>query len=119
MLLWWIYFDTGALRGTRRIEHAQNPGREGRSAYTYAHILIVAGIIVSAVADGATLKAAAAKDRLRDRYVRQVAGAHPDVVRDEDVSGRQRLRRKRIEKMPDRARHGADEGRYAVGRLGE
>jgi low temperature requirement protein LtrA len=51
VLLWWIYFDTGAPRATRRIENARNPGREGRSAYTYAHILIVAGIIVCAVAD--------------------------------------------------------------------
>src|SRR5207342_3742273 len=51
VLLWWIYFDTGASRATRRIENARNPGREGRSAYTYAHILIVAGIIVCAVAD--------------------------------------------------------------------
>ncbi|UHQ19284.1 low temperature requirement protein A [Lysobacter sp. KIS68-7] len=51
VLLWWIYFDTGAPRATRRIESARDPGREARSAYTYAHILIVAGIIVCAVAD--------------------------------------------------------------------
>jgi low temperature requirement protein LtrA len=55
VLMWWIYFDTGALRATRRIERAANPGREGRSAYTYAHILIVAGIIVCAVADDLVL----------------------------------------------------------------
>ena len=51
ILMWWIYFDTGAPRATRRIEKADVPGREARSAYTYAHALIVAGIIVCAVAD--------------------------------------------------------------------
>ena len=49
--MWWIYFDTGAKRATRRIERADEPGREARSAYTYVHVLIVAGIIASAVAD--------------------------------------------------------------------
>ena len=51
ILMWWIYFDTGAKRATRRIERADEPGREARSAYTYVHVLIVAGIIASAVAD--------------------------------------------------------------------
>ena len=49
--MWWIYFDTGALRGSERIEHDPTPGLIGRAAYTYAHIPIVAGIIVLAVAD--------------------------------------------------------------------
>ncbi|MGO4552148.1 low temperature requirement protein A [Lysobacter sp. 2RAF19] len=51
ILMWWIYFDTGAQRATQRIERADDPGREARSAYTYVHILIVGGIIASAVAD--------------------------------------------------------------------
>lgn len=55
ILLWWIYFDTGVRRATRRIESARDPGREARSAYTYAHILIVAGIIGCAVADEVVL----------------------------------------------------------------
>ena len=41
----------------------------------------------------------------------------PDVVGDEDVAGLERLERKLLEEMPDRARHGADERRHAVGRL--
>ena len=51
ILLWWIYFDTGARLATQRIEHARDPGREARSAYTYAHALIVAGILLCAVGD--------------------------------------------------------------------
>jgi low temperature requirement protein LtrA len=51
ILMWWIYFDTGAERGHHRIAHAADSGRVARSAYTYVHIVIVAGIIVSAVAD--------------------------------------------------------------------
>lgn len=49
--LWWIYFDTGAERAHHRIAHASDPGRQARLAYTYLHVLIIAGVIVSAVAD--------------------------------------------------------------------
>ncbi len=49
--MWWIYFDVGARRGGELIEHVDAPGMVGRQAYTYAHIPIVAGIIVLAVAD--------------------------------------------------------------------
>ena len=49
--MWWIYFDVGARRGSELIEHDSTPGLIGRAAYTYAHIPIVAGIIVLAVAD--------------------------------------------------------------------
>jgi low temperature requirement protein LtrA len=49
--MWWVYFDTGAERASHRIRHAKDPGRQGRMAYTYLHILIVAGIIVGAVGD--------------------------------------------------------------------
>jgi low temperature requirement protein LtrA len=51
ILMWWIYFDTGAHRARDRITHSSDPGQQGRLAYTYIHIFIVAGIIVSAVAD--------------------------------------------------------------------
>ena len=51
ILMWWIYFDTGAERGQHRLLQAGDPGRTARSAYTYVHIVIVAGIIVCAVAD--------------------------------------------------------------------
>lgn len=49
--MWWVYFDSGAARATRRIEHSDDPGRIARIAYTYIHVLIVAGVIVCAVAD--------------------------------------------------------------------
>jgi low temperature requirement protein LtrA len=49
--LWWIYFDTGQQRGTASITHAAEPGRLARLAYTYLHMPIVAGIVVSAVGD--------------------------------------------------------------------
>ena len=51
ILMWWVYFDTGAERGVQRIRKASAPGEQARSAYTYVHVLIVAGIIVCAVAD--------------------------------------------------------------------
>jgi low temperature requirement protein LtrA len=54
--MWWIYCDLGAERGSRAIRHAADPGRTARAAYTYLHLLIVAGIIVGAVADELTLR---------------------------------------------------------------
>lgn len=49
--MWWIYFDLGSRRGAHHIEHHRDSGRVARDAYTYAHVPIVAGIIVAAVAD--------------------------------------------------------------------
>ena len=49
--MWWVYFDSGAKRGGEAIEHGAEPGRLARDAYTYLHMPIVAGIVVTAVAD--------------------------------------------------------------------
>jgi low temperature requirement protein LtrA len=49
--LWWIYFDRTAEFGSEMIATAADPGRLGRSAYTYFHLPMVAGILVTAVAD--------------------------------------------------------------------
>lgn len=49
--MWWIYFDSGADQAADRIGGSDDPGRLARAAYTYIHLPIVAGIIVSAVAD--------------------------------------------------------------------
>jgi low temperature requirement protein LtrA len=49
--MWWVYFDTAAERASHRISHSSDPGRIARLAYTYLHLLIIAGIIVCAVAD--------------------------------------------------------------------
>lgn len=53
--MWWIYFDLGAERGSRAIRQSADPGRQARVAYTYLHLLIVAGVIVGAVADDLAL----------------------------------------------------------------
>jgi len=49
--MWWIYFNIGAERGSRRISASDDPGRLGRLAYTYIHLPLVAGIIVAAGGD--------------------------------------------------------------------
>jgi low temperature requirement protein LtrA len=49
--MWWIYFNIGAERGSRRISQSSDPGRLARLAYTYMHLPLVAGIIVAAVGD--------------------------------------------------------------------
>jgi low temperature requirement protein LtrA len=51
VLMWWIYFDTGVERGRARLERDRDPGRLARAAYTYVHLPIVAGLVVTAVAD--------------------------------------------------------------------
>jgi low temperature requirement protein LtrA len=49
--MWWIYFDVGAKRGSTLIAAADNAGLIARNAYTYLHMPIVAGVIVTAVGD--------------------------------------------------------------------
>jgi low temperature requirement protein LtrA len=49
--MWWIYFNIGAERASARIRTASDPGRLARLAYTYIHLVLVAGIIVIAVGD--------------------------------------------------------------------
>jgi low temperature requirement protein LtrA len=56
---WWLYFDRSARDATEIIAHSADPGRLGRSAYHLVHPIMVAGIIVTAAADGATAEAAA------------------------------------------------------------
>jgi len=49
--LWWIYFDQAAEDSSRAIASSADPGRLGRSAYTYLHLPMVAGVVLTAVAD--------------------------------------------------------------------
>ncbi|HTU13287.1 MAG TPA: low temperature requirement protein A [Allosphingosinicella sp.] len=51
LAMWWLYFDMGADRAARRLVENDDPGRMARLAYTYFHIPIVAGIIVTAASD--------------------------------------------------------------------
>src|SRR5258707_749835 len=51
LAMWWIYFHKGAEAGSEQISRSTEPGRLARLAYTYLHMPIVAGIIVSAVAE--------------------------------------------------------------------
>jgi low temperature requirement protein LtrA len=54
--MWWIYFHVGAVAGSEQLSKSSEPGRLARLAYTYLHMPIVAGIIVTAVADELVLK---------------------------------------------------------------
>lgn len=49
--LWWLYFDHAERAGSKAVEGSAEPGRLARIAYTYVHVLIIAGIVVTAVAD--------------------------------------------------------------------
>ncbi|GAA3141260.1 low temperature requirement protein A [Planomonospora alba] len=49
--MWWTYFDRSAEAAAEKVAESDDTGRLGRSAYTYGHIPIVAGIIVAAVGD--------------------------------------------------------------------
>src|SRR3979490_3506325 len=56
LAMWRIYFHRGARAGSDLISKSSEPGRLARLAYTYMHMPIVAGIILSAVADELVLK---------------------------------------------------------------
>ena len=49
--MWWVYFHIGAEAGAEHISHSDETGKLARLAYTYLHLPIVAGIVVSAVGD--------------------------------------------------------------------
>jgi low temperature requirement protein LtrA len=53
--LWWIYFARSAEDASEAIANSEDPGRLARSAYTYFHLPIVAGIIAVAAADELTV----------------------------------------------------------------
>ncbi|MBR1163906.1 low temperature requirement protein A [Bradyrhizobium elkanii] len=54
--MWWIYFHKGAEAGSDMISKSEESGRVARIAYTYLHMPIVGGIILTAVADELVLK---------------------------------------------------------------
>ncbi len=54
--MWWLYFDHGERAGAKAIEALSDPGRIARLAYTYVHAVIVAGIVLTSVADKEVLK---------------------------------------------------------------
>lgn len=49
--MWWIYFDHGERIGSEAIDASDEPGRLARTAYTWVHLLIVAGIVLLSVGD--------------------------------------------------------------------
>ena len=49
--LWWLYFTYVSRIAQLRLTMSDDPGRLARDAYTYIHIPIVAGVIVTAVGD--------------------------------------------------------------------
>jgi low temperature requirement protein LtrA len=54
--MWWVYFHRGAEAGSERISKSTESGRLARLAYTYLHMPIVAGLILTAVSDELVLK---------------------------------------------------------------
>ena len=51
LAMWWIYFSSTAEAASKAIAESKDPGAIARVAYTYAHLPIIAGIIVTAVGD--------------------------------------------------------------------
>jgi len=49
--MWWIYFSFTAEAASEAIAEAEDPGAIARLAYTYSHLVPIAGIIVAAVGD--------------------------------------------------------------------
>lgn len=49
--MWWVYFHLGVEAGAKQIVSSDESGKFARVAYTYLHLPIVLGIVVSAVGD--------------------------------------------------------------------
>ena len=49
--LWWLYFNRSAEGAQRRLELSERRVELARDVYTYLHVVIIAGVIVSAVGD--------------------------------------------------------------------
>jgi low temperature requirement protein LtrA len=49
--LWWLYFARHSGAALDRVSRSADPARLGRGGYTYAHAVMVAGVIVAAVGD--------------------------------------------------------------------
>jgi low temperature requirement protein LtrA len=49
--LWWLYFGGPTEDAHAAVTGGANPGRLARDAYTYVHLLIIAGIIATAAGD--------------------------------------------------------------------
>ena len=54
--MWWLYFDHGERAGSKAIAASSEPGRIARLAYTYVHAIIIAGIVLTSVADKSVLE---------------------------------------------------------------
>jgi low temperature requirement protein LtrA len=54
--LWWLYFDYVARIAERRLTLAADRTRLARDGYTYLHLVMVAGVIVSAAGDELVIK---------------------------------------------------------------
>jgi len=70
--LWWLYFDYVARIAQLRLDRADDRARLARDAYTYLHIPMIAGIIVTAVGD--ELVIAHPEERLSGPELAAVAG---------------------------------------------
>ncbi|NJC41895.1 low temperature requirement protein LtrA [Brevundimonas alba] len=55
LAMWWIYFARAHQAASDAIEQSDDSGRVARRAYTYAPILVVAGVIGTAVGDELSL----------------------------------------------------------------
>jgi low temperature requirement protein LtrA len=53
--LWWTYFARSARDASEAIARSEDPGKMARSAYTYSHLPIIAGIIAVAASDELTV----------------------------------------------------------------
>jgi low temperature requirement protein LtrA len=53
--MWWVYFDTSSSAGSHAIAHSKEPGQMA-SLFHYVHVILVAGVIVSAAADNLVIQ---------------------------------------------------------------
>lgn len=86
--LWWLYFNSVAALAERHLAVAKRRTAVARDAFTYLHVVIVAGVIVNAVGDEIVI--AHPSDRLSTAEL-VVVGAGPTIYLLAQVALRLRL----------------------------
>lgn len=71
LTMWWIYFDTSSKDGSHVITTSDDPGRIG-AYFHYVHIIIIAGLIVTAVSSD--LLIAHPENKVKLKYALVIAG---------------------------------------------
>lgn len=66
VLMWWIYFHHGQEKASEKVEETEEPEKIAQNLFSYGHLPIVAGIILTAVGEDFSLSHSHEQSTLRE-----------------------------------------------------